>query len=237
MLDLKKEYLTETQEEFQTDEELIINKIKDLITSRQLESGDRLPSERKLSEKFNVSRSQVRSAIQKLEFYGLLKTLPKSGTVVSNLGVTALNGMMRDILKLQRPDFKSLVETRIMLEKNAVWLAAQRRSEEDLQHIEEALKAFESKLLTGESAVEEDMMFHLKLVEAGNNSVMHSLVLIIVPEIITYFMSNKICSHVEAKKLIKEHEDIFNAIKEKDPEKAEEAIDTHFTDLKNYCYS
>src|SRR5690606_28407880 len=130
MLDLKKEYLTETREEFQTDEELIINKIKDLITSRQLESGDRLPSERKLSEKFNVSRSQVRSAIQKLEFYGLLKTLPKSGTVVSNLGVTALNGMMRDILKLQRPDFKSLVETRIMLEKNAVWLAAQRRSEE-----------------------------------------------------------------------------------------------------------
>lgn len=219
-----------------SDEQVIITKIKDLITSRQLESGDKLPSERALSEKFNVSRNQVRSAIQKLEFYGLLKRLPQSGTVVSSIGVTAMNGMMQDILKLQQPDFKSLVETRILLEKNAVKLAAERRSQEDLEHLEQALLAYNEKIKTGENAVEEDMMFHLKLVEASGNSVIHSLMLIIVPEIIAYFVKARICDDVKAQKLMSEHTAIFNAIKNQDAQAAVNALDVHFTDIKNYCY-
>lgn len=219
-----------------SDEQVIISKIKDLITSRQLESGDKLPSERALSVKFNVSRSQVRSAIQKLEFYGLLKKLPQSGTVVSNIGVTAMNGMMVDILKLQQPDFKSLVETRILLEKNSVKLAAERRSVDDLLHLEQALEAYNEKILKGENAVEEDLLFHLKLVEASGNSVIHSLMLIIIPEIIGFFVKNRICDDVKAQKLIQEHRAIFEAVKAKDPEAAVNALDAHFADIKNYCY-
>lgn len=220
-----------------TDEEIIILRIKELITTKQLESGDRLPSERALSERFNVSRNQVRSAIQKLEFYGLLKRLPQSGTVVSSIGVTAMNGMMQDILKLQKPDFKSLVETRILLEQNSVKLAAERRSDEDLEHLEQALNDYTRKVTTGESAVEEDMMFHLKLVEASGNSVIHSLMLIIIPEIIAFFMKNKICDDVEAQKLVREHQAIFDAIKNKDASEAVKALDVHFTDIKSYCYN
>ena len=62
--------------------EKIILQIKELINSNQLKPGDRLPSERLLSEKFGVGRSYVREAILKLEFYGLLKTSPQSGTYV-----------------------------------------------------------------------------------------------------------------------------------------------------------
>jgi len=51
----------------------IISKIRELINYKNLEPGDKLPSERMLSEKFEVSRSNVREAIQKLEFYGLLE--------------------------------------------------------------------------------------------------------------------------------------------------------------------
>ena len=46
----------------------IISKIKELINYKNLEPGDKLPSERMLSEKFGVSRGNVRDAIQKLEF-------------------------------------------------------------------------------------------------------------------------------------------------------------------------
>ncbi len=60
-----------------------------------------------LSEKFGVSRGNVRDAIQKLEFYGLLKSIPQSGTFVANIGVIAMNGMIDDILQLEKPDFKS----------------------------------------------------------------------------------------------------------------------------------
>lgn len=220
-----------------SDEQMVIIKIKDLITSRQLGSGDKLPSERALSEKFGVSRNQVRSAIQKLEFYGLVKKLPQSGTVVSSIGITAMNGMMQDILKLQEPDFKSLVESRILLEKNAVKLAAKRRTDEALYQLEEALNNFSTQLLKGNSAVEEDMMFHLKLVEASGNSVIHSMMLIIIPEIITFFMTNRICDDVHTQKLIKEHREIFEAIRDQKPEEAVKALEVHFVDLNKYCYS
>jgi len=46
----------------------IISKIKDFINYKNLEPGDKLPSERKLAEKFEVSRNNVREAIQSLEF-------------------------------------------------------------------------------------------------------------------------------------------------------------------------
>ena len=112
---------------------LIISKIRDWINYKNLEPGDKLPSERQLSEKFGVSRSAIREAIQKLEFYGLLKSMPQSGTFVTDIGTTALNGMIEDIVSLESPDFKSLVETRILLELKTVKLAAIRRTEEDMR--------------------------------------------------------------------------------------------------------
>ena len=86
----------------------IILQLRDLMNNKNLEPGDKLPSERTLSEKFGVSRSSVREAIQKLEFYGILVSKPQSGTFVAEIGQVAMNGMVNDILRLDEPDFKSL---------------------------------------------------------------------------------------------------------------------------------
>lgn len=79
----------------------IILKIRDLINNKNLESGDRLPSERMLSEKFQVTRSSIRVAIQKLEFYGVLKSIPQSGTYITNIGVIAINGIIKKSFKIR----------------------------------------------------------------------------------------------------------------------------------------
>ena len=89
----------------------IFKGIRELINYKNLEPGDKLPSERMLSEKFGLSRNNVREAIQKLEFYGILKSIPQSGTFIANIGVIAMNGMIDEILMLDEPNFKSLVET------------------------------------------------------------------------------------------------------------------------------
>ncbi|TPN82246.1 FadR/GntR family transcriptional regulator [Aquimarina algicola] len=216
-------------------EETIISKIRELIVSKHLEPGDRLPAERELAQKFGVSRNQLRQAIQKLEFYGLVKKYPQSGTRISNIGVTALNNMMSDILQLQEPDLKSLVETRIILETNAVRLAATRRTEEQVKEIEKAHEAYSQKAIKGENAIEEDLMFHLKIAEASNNSVINSLMLVITPEIISHFIKNKVCDKEENYLLIKEHKAIVDAIREKTPEKAVLHLQDHFKDLYKYC--
>jgi len=210
----------------------IIRQIRSLITSGQLKAGDRLPSERKLAEKLGVSRSHIRDAIRKLEFYGILKTLPQSGTVVAGIGIIALEGLITDVLKLEDNDFSSLVETRVILETNATQLAAERRTSEDLIAIEKALIAYENKVKKGESAVEEDLMFHLKIAEASKNGVLKSLMLIITPDIVKNFIEYKVCDDDTIDtKVIKEHRDILKHISDGDGEAATQAMIKHLQDV------
>ncbi|MFD2917192.1 FadR/GntR family transcriptional regulator [Psychroserpens luteus] len=215
----------------------IISKIRDLINFKNLEPGDKLPSERTLSEKFGVTRSNVRDAIQKLEFYGLLKSIPQSGTFVANIGVIAMNGMIDDILRLESPDFKSLVETRILLELKTVRLASLRRTDQDLEKIRAALDAYVEKVLEGKDAVQEDLLFHLAIAKASGNSSMNTFMLKITPEIITNFEKYHVCDKSLANKGIEEHEAIFNAIKNQNPKLAKQKMKEHFNVLYQYCYN
>lgn len=215
----------------------IIAKIKELINYKNLEPGDKLPSERMLSDKFGVSRGNVREAIQKLEFYGLLKSIPQSGTFVANIGVVAMNGMIDDILRLESPDFKSLVETRILLELKTVKLASLRRSEDDLKHIKETLDAYGKKVLSGEDAVQEDLLFHLAIAKASGNATMNMFMLTITPQIIIDFGKYHVCDKNQAVLGIDEHKAIYEAIKDQNPDLARQRMKEHFSVLYQYCYN
>jgi GntR family transcriptional repressor for pyruvate dehydrogenase complex len=215
----------------------IISQIRDLINFKNLEPGDKLPSERMLSDKFGVSRSSIREAIQKLEFYGLLKSIPQSGTFVANIGVIAMNGMIEDILRLDEPDFRSLVETRILLELKTVRLAATRRTDEDLTNMKQALDAYEDKVLNGEDALQEDLLFHLAIAKASGNSTMNTFMLIITPEIITNFQKHHVCDAGLSQRGIADHKAIFKAIKSQNPQLAKQKMKEHFKELYSYCYN
>jgi len=212
----------------------IIRQIRELITSGQLSPGDKLPPERKLSEVFGVGRTSVRDAIKKLEFYGILRTIPQSGTVVAGLGITALEGLITDVLKLEKSDFSSLVETRVILETNSARLAAKHRTEEDIKAIQNALKAYELKVKNGESAVEEDLMFHLKISEASKNSVLNSLMLIITPDIVNSFVELKVCTDVRFLKTIEEHQQILQHIINQNESAASAAMRIHLNDVVEF---
>ncbi|GAA4951917.1 FadR/GntR family transcriptional regulator [Algibacter agarivorans] len=215
----------------------IIDKIRVLINYKNLEPGDKLPSERMLSEKFGVSRSNIREAIQKLEFYGILKSIPQSGTFIANIGAVAINGMVDDILRLEDPDFKSLVETRILLELKTVRLAALRRSEDDLEKIKEALDAYESVALSGEDAVQEDLLFHLAIAKASGNATINMFMLSITPQILIDFEKYHVCDTDQAVEGVKEHTEIYEAIKNQDPKLAKQKMKDHFRVLYQYCYN
>ncbi len=209
----------------------IIEQIKNLISSGQLKPGDRLPSERKLSETFNVGRMHVRDAIQKLEFYGIVKTLPQSGTVVEGLGVVALEGIITDILELTDADFQSMTETRIILEANAAELAARRATKSDLVKIEESIHAFEKKVKSGDPGIEEDLMFHLKIAESTHNPVLNSLMLLILPDVIRFNKNLEICSDGRFIEAFEEHEIIFDHIKNGRGKEAANTMSHHLRDL------
>ncbi len=209
----------------------IIKALKDLITSGQLKPGDRLPPERLLAERFGVGRGYIREAILKLEFYGLLKTSPQSGTYVAGLSLKILDSIFSDIISFNKDDFASMIEARYYLEISAAKLAAERRTAADIAQMKDALADYDKKSKTSESGVEDDMHFHIKIASATKNTVIESMLLIIIPDLIKFIVENNICNSKRVGISVKEHHKILDAIIKQDANAAGKAMSEHLNDI------
>jgi GntR family transcriptional repressor for pyruvate dehydrogenase complex len=214
----------------------IIRQIKELVISGQLKPGDKLPPERKLSEQMAVGRTHVREAIRKLEFYGILKTRPQSGTYVASIGVSALESLIADVLKIDSPSFVSLVETRVLLEEATIRLACERRTEDDIRQLEIALNAYLEKANRGIKAIEEDLIFHLTIADLSKNKVLKSLLLIIIPDIISNYSVFKVCDTITNKSL-NEHKQLFECVQNGDSDKGAAVMKEHLKGVTEFAKS
>lgn len=215
----------------------IIKQIRNSIVSGQMKPGDKLPSERKLSETFGIGRTCVRDAIKKLEFYGILKTLPQSGTIVSGADISAMEGLISNVIKLNENDFFHLVETRVVMETYACSQAAIRRSSRDIADLEEKLDAYKQRVDANLPGVKEDFNFHIKITEASQNMVIKSLMLILIPDILEIYRKLNVCGEGRFYKSFDEHKVILDCIIKQDAKAAEEAMRVHLKDVVNFSLS
>jgi GntR family transcriptional repressor for pyruvate dehydrogenase complex len=205
----------------------IIIQIKQMISDGILKPGDRL-------DRFGVGRGYVREAIMKLEFYGLLKTSPQSGTYVSGFNLKILDTIFSDILSFNKDNFASIIEARFHTEVTAARLAALRRTESDIVHMKDALRDYDAVASKGNPAVQEDMLFHIKIANASKNPVIESMMLTLIPDLISGIIDNYICEHKDHEKVINEHHDILNAIIERNADAAEEATERHLKEILHF---
>lgn len=210
----------------------VISKIKEMISSGALKPGDRLPAERKMAVDFGFGRTQIREALHKLEFYGIIKTLPQSGSVVNSLDISSLDGLISDVLKVESYDFYSLVETRIILEENAIRLCALKRTNEDLQMIEKAHQNFLDFWDT-EERVSYDFAFHRAIAEASHNPVIKAMILIITPDILDIYNKERFCS--PSTTVVEEHVQMLDAIRNQDPEMAATVMKLHLQGVLDFA--
>lgn len=215
----------------------IIKQIRNSIVSGQLKCGDQLPSERKLSEKFGIGRTYVRDAIKKLEFFGILKTNPQSGTIVSGADISAMEGLLSNVIRLSENDFFHLVETRVLMEAHVCRMASSRRSTQDIEELEKAFEAYRAKVERGLPGVNEDFNFHLKIAEASQNQVVKSLMLIIIPDIIKIYRELNVCGEGRSFKSLEEHREILDCIIRQDASGAESAMKKHLADVYEFSLS
>ena len=204
-----------------------MDQIRHQIASGELNPGDRLPSERAFADAFGVGRGHVREAIKKLEFYGILETLPQSGTFVAGIGTKALDGLITNVLDLKKEDLKSLLEIRGILEVNAAKLAAERATKSDIIQLIKIHEAFRRKVKENDSGISEDHLFHLKVAEFTKNPVLHSLISLITPEILSILQSRDTKQERPAETALEAHESILQSLKKKDPDKAAAAMQLH----------
>lgn len=209
--------------------DIIIQQIRDMIAAGIMKPGDRLPPERALAERFGVGRGHIREALKKLEFYGILKAIPQSGTVVANLGVKALEGLISNVLNLEKDDLDSLMETRSLLEVQAARLAAVRASHFETEELVRAHGEFRKQVEMRAQSYEEDLMFHLKIAEYSKNSMLRSLISLITPNVMTLWrdVDGSRNDRGRLRVALKEHEAILQGIRARDPEKASQAMEEH----------
>lgn len=117
----------------------IAAQIRELVANGKLKPGDRLPAERDLSAKFNVSRNTLREALRALELSGMIelrKGASGGAFVVPGNSDVVVNGL-RDLYHLGAITPEHLTEARIWLSEIVVRVACERATEEDLQALEE----------------------------------------------------------------------------------------------------
>jgi GntR family transcriptional repressor for pyruvate dehydrogenase complex len=147
----------------------IVRQVKQMIAEGRLKSGDRLPPERELAEKFVVSRASVREALRALESLGLVEIRPGEGTFVRQVSIETLIEPLALLMVSEREALAELFEARRMLEPSLAALAAVRATPEEIQEMERILEAQAAEVAAGRTGLAQDAQFHTAIGVAAHN--------------------------------------------------------------------
>lgn len=205
----------------------VVEQIEEKIVSGEVEPGDMLPPERVLADQFGVSRTVIREAIKALELKGLLGVHRGRGIMVAEPSSDGITDSMVRYVKIQKSPIWALLEVRRVLELEIAGLAAERRTEDDLEALDELIERMAAKLDEPQHYVALDLEFHQRLAAAAHNPLFP-----IVLEPLTVLMREARRIGAQApnapKKSITFHQRILEAVREQDVVAAVAAMEEHF---------
>lgn len=201
------------------------------IESGDLAPGQRLPTEQAIMTATGVSRTVVREALASLRAKGLITTRQGLGAFVADDPHPRTFSIIPTDLE-SIDEVLHILELRMGIEVEAAGLAAQRRTDDDLERMDARMTALEVSILDGGSGVEEDFAFHRAILVATHNSYYARLFdtfgSVMAPRMWTKLDTME---QRERKKYIarmqREHGLIFKAIRDRDPAAAQKAMRIH----------
>ena len=215
----------------------IVEQIKDLIAKGSLKPGDRLPSERQMTQHLGVSRPTLREAIQVLENLGLLKSVMGNGTYVQNVAERSLKDPLNSLIQDSGPRFGELAEFRTAIESWAAGLAAERIEPRDETFLREILDEMEDGLRTGGAIHQLDADFHLAIGRAAHNGIyfhVANTIFYLFAEVTRLSHERIFTSQADQKQLLEEHRGIFEAIQSGDASSARKLMHGHLQNTERW---
>ncbi|TBW55701.1 FadR family transcriptional regulator [Marinobacter halodurans] len=209
----------------------VASQLEQMITQGKIPVGEKLPTEGKLCDMFEVSRTVVREAITQLKSLGLVETRRGVGTtVLRNQPAETLFAYTINPTAVE--DILNILELRLSVETQAAEFAAVRRDDRDLEQLEQCLDRFDQALEKGELARDEDLAFHLGIASATKNPFFRQFYEQFNKNIIPRAkIVNTSLDHPATEQYLdrvrQEHREIFEAIKSRQPEAARKAMHTH----------
>ena len=146
-----------------------------LIREGELAVGERLPSERELSEMFSVSRASIREAMRSLEHLGVIDVRQGGGTFVREARWEDLGSRITATFTVHPNFLRHIYEARCVIEPALGHSAAQNATEDDIVQLHEVLERQAKTLLRGASTVEEDNAFHAIIMRAAGNPILQTM--------------------------------------------------------------
>ena len=214
----------------------IIEQVRDLVTSGRLKPGDRLPSERELSQALSVSRSSVREAVRAMESLGLIEARAGEGTfVASPSGSRGSDPLIASLHQSWSTQHK-LFEVRRVIEPDLAALAARRATAEQIERLRAILNDQEAEIARGGTGVKQDSLFHFLMAEATGNE---ALVRIVESLMDLLLKTREESLHHDERRAqsLKQHHAILAAIEARDPRTAERLMRDHIRDVEELVFS
>ncbi|KUO70432.1 MAG: GntR family transcriptional regulator [Desulfosporosinus sp. BRH_c37] len=196
--------------------EQIVDQIGLLVAEGQLKPGDRLPSERELVERFQVSRASIREAISALEMMGLIEVRAGEGTYIRQVNIDSVVAPLAWMLFIEKDTDLELYEVRKILEVQAVGIAAERVQEDELRDMSEVLEVMRMDLEIDRLGEEADHYFHYAIARATHNKILIRLMNTISDTMQKALKSSRSRLYEDKsspERLYQEHCSLFEAIK------------------------
>lgn len=212
--------------------EEIIEQLKNLIIDGKLQPGDKLMSERELSERLNVSRASVREAFSALEMMGVIDIRPGEGSFVRQVSVENMMEPLHFLVQMDVDfdDIMQVLEARKILEVEVAALAAVRIKPAELAQMREELNRMAPDVHSREMGDEADAAFHLAIVRAAGNSLLVTMMNAIYDVMNKSYRAPRqklfLVPHMP-ETLYKMHQSIYDAIAAHNPKRARQLMLEH----------
>lgn len=201
--------------------ELVARQLIAKITNDRMRLGDKLPTEREISNAMNVSRNTLREAIATLQLMGILEVKRSSGIYISKL--PANDDVVHSIQHVltQNVDPQIAIDARIAMEPGAAILASQVASAEDWEHIDKFIAIIKQSVQ--DNSIEQyriaDNNFHKAIVLATENDTLISTLIPILDTVrqpLWRMMKHDIYDESLLQRGKEEHIRIYEAMHSKD---------------------
>ncbi len=218
---------------------IVADHIRELILQGRLTEGDKLPSERELADKYGFSRATIREALIALEIMGYANVKKGLGTYVVK-DYENKNDELDHIIETNSSP-SDVFETRLIIEPALARLAAVRAKQEELVALDEMIRKtnlIDNKDL--DTFEEHDKDFHMLIAKAAHNTTLYQ-----VSEMINSDRMGKIWGSLKIKSLQvdgrverykREHEQLYQAIKNRNPHLAEELASDHLLIIRKHIF-
>ena len=210
----------------------VVRQIEGLILRGILRPGERLPSERELSERLAVSRPSLRDAVAELQEQGLLASRAGSGIYVAEVLGSAFSPALTRLFATHDEAVFDYLSFRKDMEGLAAERAARMASDSDLKVIQvifdKMVASHEKRNSEKEAAL--DAQFHTAIIEASHNIVMLHMMrsmFDLLREGVFYNRQVMFKQHTTREALLDQHRAINDALQARDPVRARAAVETH----------